>query len=379
MKWAAVVPTLIGHPLYHWTHMELKRFFHIDTLLNEQTASMIYEEANKQLAHLTPRHMIQIYDVETIVTTDDPLDDLVWHDKIKNDDSFHVHVLPAFRPDKVINIELKSFNKWVDQLAIVVGYTIDDFAHLKQALESRVEYFHQHGSRLADHGLDHLVYEQATQEDVEKIFIKARKQNVLNAYEIAQYKGFLLTFLGALYHRYGWVQQYHIGAQRNISKRQFEQLGPDTGFDAIGDQHIAKPLASLMSALDEQKHLPKTIIYTLNPSDFEVALSTMQAFQGDGIPGKIQFGSAWWFLDHIDGMTKQMKALGTQGLLSQFIGMLTDSRSFLSYSRHEYFRRILCNVIGEQVERGYYPYDEMMLAKIVKAICYHNAKQYFSF
>ncbi len=379
MKWAEVVPELIGNPLYHWTHFELKRFFDIDELLSPKTAKSIYEQVNEQLKHLTARKMITMCGVETVVTTDDPTDDLMWHEKLANDHTFQVNVLPAFRPDKAINIELEWFNEWIDQLAKTVQYDIHSLPNLEKALNERIAYFHNHGSRLADHGLDHLVYEPASQEEVAHIFIKARSGKKLSHKEIAQYKGYILVFLGKTYHQYGWVQQYHIGAQRNLSKRMLRTLGPDTGFDAINDRSVAQPLSALLDELDNTDELPKTIIYTLNPRDFEVAITSMQAFQGDGIPGKIQFGSAWWFLDSIDGMTKQIKALGNNGLLARFVGMLTDSRSFLSYPRHEYFRRLLCDIVGEQVELGYFPDDDEVLGRIIEDICYYNAKHYFNF
>lgn len=379
MKWAEVVPELIGNPLYHWTHFELKRFFGIDDLLSPKTAEAIYEKANHMLSELTARKMITMSRVETIVTTDDPIDNLIWHKKLAEDQSFQVNVLPAFRPDKAININLHWFNEWVNDLSSVVRYDINNLDLLIKALHERIAYFHERGCLLADHGLDQIVFQEATKEEVADIFIKARLGKVLSQKEIAQYKGYLLIVLGKAYKKYNWVQQYHIGAQRNLSKRRLETLGPDTGFDAINDEPIANALCQLMSALDETNELPKTIIYTLNPRDFEVAITSMQAFQGDGIPGKIQFGSAWWFLDNIDGMTKQLKALGNNGLLAKFVGMLTDSRSFLSYPRHEYFRRILCEVIGQQVDLGYYPHDEELLGRIIEDICYYNAKKYFNF
>ena len=379
LKWAEVVPELIGNPLYHWTHFELKRYFGIDELLNPKTARDIYERVNKQLKHLTARKLIAMSGVETIVTTDDPTDQLIWHEKLDADHRFQTTVLPAFRPDKAINIELDWFNEWVDKLAGTVGYPIMELETLKKALSTRIDYFRAHGCKLADHGLDQLVYEDATKEEVSDIFRKARNREVLSPSDIAKYKGHLLVFLGRSYQAYGWVQQYHIGAQRNLSTRMLKVLGPDTGFDAINDQNIARPLGALLNALDETGQLPKTIIYTLNPRDFEVAITTMQAFQGGGIPGKIQFGSAWWFLDTVDGMTKQIKALSNNGLLARFVGMLTDSRSFLSYPRHEYFRRLLCNIIGEQVELGLFPDDDELLGKIIEDICYYNARYYFNF
>jgi glucuronate isomerase len=378
MKWAEVVPQLIGNPLYHWTHFELKRFFGIDELLSPKTAKSIYDQVGKQLETLTARSMIEKSNVEIICTTDDPIDSLEWHEKLKKDQSFKTKVLPAFRPDKAINIELSWFRDWIFKLGQVVGYTITSLDLLKKALIERIDFFHNHGCRLSDHALDVVLYEKATHEEVAAIYGKAIAYVELTPKEIRKYKGYLLTFLGQEYNRRGWVQQYHVGALRNLSERSLKNLGPDTGFDAINDGLIAKPLSQLLDALDQTNELPKTILYTLNPRDFEVAITMMQAFQGGGIPGKIQFGSAWWFLDTIDGMRKQLKALGNNGLLSKFVGMLTDSRSFLSYPRHEYFRRLLCQFIGEQVELGYFPEDLELLGQIVRDIAYQNAKHYFN-
>ena len=379
MKWAEVVPLLIGNPLYHWTHFELKNFFGIHELLSPKTAKKIYDDVNQQLEKLSARKLIEMSHVETVVTTDDPTDTLEWHEKIANDNSISFKVLPAFRPDKAINIDLDWFNAWIERLSEVVGYEVSSIDQLEKAIEERVEFFHRHGCRLSDHGLDEIVYENSTKDEINTILKKALKNQTLTKKEISQYKAHVLVFLGKTYHKYGWVQQYHIGAHRNVNKRRLESLGPDTGFDAINDGLIAKPLSQLLDTLDGSDQLPKTILYTLNPRDFEVAITTMQAFQGDGIPGKIQFGSSWWFLDTIDGMTKQIKALGNNGLLSRFIGMLTDSRSFLSYPRHEYFRRLLCQIIGEEVEKGYFPNDEEILSKIIEDIAYYNAKNYFNF
>ncbi len=377
MKWAEVVPRLIGNPLYHWTHFELKRFFDMDELLSLKTAKKIYREVNQKLNILTARKLIEMSHVEIICTTDDPTDSLEWHDKLAKDQSFKTKVLPAFRPDKAINIELDWFCDWIKQLSHVVGYEITSLDLLKKALSERITFFHQRGSRLSDHALDVLLYEKATDEEVANIYQKAYNHQSLTLDEIKKYKGHLLVFLGKEYHKHGWIQQYHIGALRDLSKRMLKELGPDTGFDAINDGQIAQPLAQLLDALDSTGELPKTIIYTLNPRDFEVAITLMAAFQGGGIPGKIQFGSSWWFLDTIDGMTKQIKALANNGLLSQFVGMLTDSRSFLSYPRHEYFRRLLCNIIAEEVNLGYYPNDEELLGQIIEDISYGNAKKYF--
>ena len=378
-KWTEVVPQLVGNPLYHWTHFELKRFFNIDTLLSPKTSREIYSLVNQKLEKLTARKLIEMSNVEIICTTDDPTDRLEWHELLAKDQSFRTRVLPAFRPDKAINIELSWFNSWINKLGSVVGYELINLKLLKSALVNRIQYFHDHGSRLSDHALDIVMYEKATDAEVEVIYEKAINKQFLTIDEIRKYKGHILVFLGREYNKHGWVQQYHIGALRNLSERMLNLLGPDTGYDAIQDQPIATPLSHLLDALDSTGELPKTILYTLNPRDFEVAITMMQAFQGGGIPGKIQFGSSWWFLDTIDGMTKQIKALANNGLLSRFVGMLTDSRSFLSYPRHEYFRRLLCNIIGEEVERGYYPEDYELLGKMVQDISYGNAKKYFNF
>ena len=379
MKWAEVVPTLIGNPLYHWTHFELKRYFNVDELLSLDTAESIYKTVNTKLETMTARKMIELSNVDVICTTDDPIDSLEWHEKLEQDPTFKAKVLPAFRPDKAINIELAWFQDWILKLSKVVGYPIDHLSDLKKALLERIEFFHERGCRLSDHALDVVMYEKATAEEVEAIYVKALKHEELSPREIRKYKGHLLVFLGQAYNKFGWVQQYHIGALRNLSERNLKNLGPDTGFDAINDGLIARPLSQLLDALDQTGELPKTILYTLNPRDFEVAITMMQAFQGGGIAGKIQFGSAWWFLDTIDGMTKQIKALGNNGLLSRFVGMLTDSRSFLSYPRHEYFRRLLCHWMAEQVELGYFPEDLKLLGKMVEDIAYGNAKTYFNF
>lgn len=378
-KWAETVPQLIGNPLYHWTHFELKRFFGIDTLLSPKTSDKIFTDVEVILKDMRARDMIKMSNVETICTTDDPTDNLEWHKKLKDDKTFKTHVLPAFRPDKAINIELPWFNTWVNRLEEVTHKKIDTLDELLDALILRIDFFHEMGCRLSDHGIDRLVYQRSSHDEVSKIFFKGRTSVSLAEDEIAKYKGYMLTFFGREYHRLGWVQQYHIGALRNVSTRMLKTLGPDTGYDAINDGPIARELAGILNELDVTNQLPKTILYTLNPRDFEVAITIMQSFQNGGIPGKIQFGSSWWFLDTIDGMTKQMKALGNNGLLSRFVGMLTDSRSFLSYPRHEYFRRLMCKIIADEVNQGLFPYDLELLGKIVQDISYFNAKHYFGF
>ncbi|CCV65861.1 Uronate isomerase/glucuronate isomerase [Paracholeplasma brassicae] len=376
LKWAEVVPYLVGSPLYHWTHLELQRFFSIQTLLNKDTAKSIYEEANKQLIHLTPKKFIEMSNVKIVCTTDDPTDDLHYHQLLKNENN-SFKVLPAFRPDKAINIELSWFNEWVNKLSSVVGYRIDDLDSLEKALEERMDYFTENGCSLSDHGLDSIVYVESSKEQIEKIFKKARNNEPLSENEIKQYKGHVLVFLGKAYHKRQWVQQYHIGALRNNNSRMLKLLGPDTGYDAINDDPIAKPLSQILNKLEENDQLPKTIIYALNSRDHDIVVTLMQAFQDGKVSGKLQCGSAWWFNDHIDGMKKQMIALANNGLLSQFVGMLTDSRSFLSYPRHEYFRRLVCDLIGTWVEEGLFPNDEVLLGEVVRNISYENANKYF--
>lgn len=378
VKWAETVPYLIGSPLYHWTHMELKSFFNINELLNKESAMRIYNEANEKLKNLSARTLIKNSNVEVLCTTDDPTDDLKYHKLLKEEEK-GFKVLPAFRPDKAINIELSWFKDWILKLGKVVGYEITSFELLKKALRSRVVFFNEMGANVSDHGLDVLVYEDATDEELSTIFEKGLNQEKLTDSEVAKYKGNLIVFLGKLYHEFGWIQQYHIGAARNNSDRMLKELGPDTGFDSIQDGLVAKPLRDILNQLDLTNQLPKTIIYTLNPRDFEVAITLMQSFQGGGIAGKLQFGAPWWFLDQKDGIVKHFKALGNNGLLSKFIGMLTDSRSFLSYPRHDYFRRILCNHLGQLVEDGLYPEDYELLGEIAANISYYNAKRYFNY
>lgn len=377
-KWSETVPYLIASPLYHWTHMELKTFFNIDDLLTPKTALDIFNKANQKLEELSARTLIKMSNVETLCTTDDPTDDLKYHQLLKAEEKAF-NVLPAFRPDKAINIELSWFGEWINKLSQVVNYKIDSYKKLKEALRERIIYFNDNGANVSDHGLDILLYEKASEEELAEIFVKGLAGESLTTIEIAKYKGNLLVYLGKLYHEFDWVQQYHIGAHRNNSDRMLEALGPDTGYDSINDGLLAIPLRNILNDLDLNDQLPKTIIYTLNPRDFEVAITLMQSFQGGGVSGKVQFGAPWWFLDQKDGIEKHFNALGNNGLLSKFIGMLTDSRSFLSYPRHDYFRRILCNFLGEQVESGLFPKDYELLGEIAANISYYNAKKYFKF
>ena len=378
MEWAKTVPTTIGNPLYQWTHLELRRFFNEYSLLNEQTAPAIWENVNAQLKEKTARQLIVESKVEVICTTDDPIDSLEYHKLIAQDDTFNVQVLPSFRPDKALEINRATFVPWVQALGNVVGQDIKSYETLKAALANRVVFFNDLGCKVSDHALDNIYYAEATEEEVAVIFEKGIRGETVSLEQEAKYKTNLLVFLGKQYANYDWAMQYHISAHRNNNTRQLNNLGPDTGYDSINDGPIAMPLTRLLDALATNDALPKTIIYSLNPKDYYVIASIIGSFQ-EKVPGKIQFGTAWWFNDQKEGMLDQMKALASIGVFSRFIGMLTDSRSFLSYTRHEYFRRLVCNLIGEWVVNGEFPEDYSLLGKVVEDICYYNAKNYFNF
>ena len=378
LKYAEVMPYAIGNPIFHWTHLELRRYFGINDILSPKTAEKIYNQCNEKLKTLTARKMITESNVKKLFTTDDPVDDLRFHKLLKEDPSFNVEVGPAFRPDKAINIEQPTFRPYISKLSEVSGVEINGAESLLKALTKRVDYFDEAGCVCSDHALDNVMYLPASDEEVDKIVKKALAGEALSREEIERYKGWLLVRLGREYSKRGWVQQYHIGALRNNSERRLRLLGPDTGFDAIDDHVFAKKLSMLLDALDSTDELPKTILYCLNPRDNEVLAALMNCFQHAGVVGKIQFGSAWWFNDQKDGMERQLTALSQVGLLSKFVGMLTDSRSFLSYTRHEYFRRILCNMLGTLIEEGEYPDDIEFVGEIVRDICYNNAIKYFS-
>lgn len=376
-KYAEVMPYTIGNPIYHWTHLELRRFFGIYDILSPRTAKKIYDEANEKLKTLTARQLIVGSNVKQLFTTEDPIDDLKWHKLLHKEGTFPVTVLTAFRPDKAINIELDGFAAYVQRLAKAAGMNISSIGDMTEALKRRIDYFDEVGSVCSDHALDVVMYAPATDEEVDAIFKKALSGGAVTREETEKYKGYILTFLGRQYKAHGWVQQYHIGALRNNSSRYMGILGPDCGFDSIEDQPFAKKLSAILNNLDSTDELPKTILYCLNPRDNEVVATLMNCFQSAGIAGKIQFGSAWWFNDQKDGMSKQMEALMQVGLISKFVGMLTDSRSFLSYTRHEYFRRILCNKLGALIENGEYPADIEFVGHVVEDICYNNAAAYF--
>ncbi len=378
--WARTVPHTIGNPLYHWTHLELRRPFGItDVLLNEQSAERIWQQCNELLAQdaFSARGIMQQMNVKMVGTTDDPLDDLQHHRTVAEDSRFNVKVLPSWRPDKAFNIELESFLPWIQRLEQVADVSVQRFDDLRRALSQRLDHFAAHGCKISDHALDVVVFAEADDATLDGILARRLQGAAPSAEETAQFKTAVLVWLGSEYARRGWAQQYHIGALRNANRRQFDILGPDVGFDSINDAPLAMPLARLLDAQNRQNALPKTILYCLNPRDNEVLATMAGNFQGEGEPGKMQFGSAWWFNDQLDGMQRQMTQLAQIGLLSRFVGMLTDSRSFLSYTRHEYFRRLLCQMIGNWVARGEAPADEALLGQMVQNISFNNARDYF--
>ena len=380
LAWAKTIPMAIGNPLYHWTHLELQRFFGIYDVLDEETAPLIWEKANKLISGegFKVRDLIIKSKVEYLCTTDDPIDTLEYHLKLKDDKSFNVKVLPTFRPDKAMEIKADNYISWVKDLENVCKIKITSYDEFLKALESRILFFHSVGCRIADHGMNNtVVYKEVSKEEVLEIFKKALEGKDISVEEEKKYKTYTFRFVAKHYYKLGWTMQLHIAALRNNNTNMKDKLGADIGLDSIDDQSIAYPLSRLLDSLEKESSLPKTILYTLNPKDNYVLGTMIGNFQGDNIPGKIQFGAAWWFNDNRDGMVEQMKALANLGLLGRFVGMLTDSRSFLSYTRHEYFRRIACNLIGEWVENGEVPADEKLLKRIVEGICYKNAKEYF--
>jgi len=381
LAWAETVPYTLRNPLYHWTHMELKNPFGINKLLDGDSAKEIWEHSNEllQTAEFSTRSLLKHFNVKIVCTTDDPLDNLEHHQKIKKD-NFAVKILPAFRPDKGMAIEnSKQFQLWFNRLKEITDSNISSFNSYIEAIRKRHDFFHENGCRLSDHGLEIPYAEDYTSSEIEKIFQKIFSSKDLSQIEILKFKSAMLYEFGVMDHEKNWVQQFHLGAIRNLNSRMFNSLGPDTGFDSIGDFEMALPLAKFLNRLDSENKLAKTVLYNLNPKDNEVFASLIGTFQDGSVPGKIQYGSAWWFLDQKDGITKQLNALSNMGLLSKFVGMLTDSRSFLSYPRHEYFRRILCNMIGEDVEKGLIPNSEELLTELVKNVSYYNAKNYFVF
>jgi len=381
--WARTVPRLLRNPLYHWTHLELRRPLGItDRLLGPDTAAGIWEECNARLAGpgFSCRGILERMNVALVVTTDDPVDDLAHHRRAAADPGLRVRMLPAWRPDRGMAVEdPAAFNAWLDRLAAAADVEIRDFDSYRAALQRRHAYFHEHGCRISDHGLETMYAEDFTRPRIEAIFGRLRAGQSVAPADIAAFKSAMLYEFAVMDHERGWVQQYHIGARRNNNSRMFAALGPDSGFDSIGDLPLADALNRFLDRLDREDRLARTIVYNLNPRDNAVVATAIGNFQGGGVPGKLQFGSAWWFLDQLDGMTRQIEDLSQLGLLSRFVGMLTDSRSFLSYTRHEYFRRLLCNILGQDMVRGLIPPDFELVAGMVRDICHDNAVRYFGF
>jgi glucuronate isomerase len=379
-KWAQTVPCCLRNPLYHWTHMELKNPFGIkDKLLGPETAKEIYESVSGMLrsAEFSTRNIMRKMNVKLVCTTEGPLDTLEHHKKIRAD-KFEVKVHTAWRPDQAMATDdLKALNTFIEKLSAICDVEIKDFPRYIEALRQRHDYFHQNGCRLSDHGIETVYAEDYTESEIKKIFDKILQSKKLDLSEALKFKSAMLVEFAFMDHEAGWVQQFHLGALRNNNTRLLKTLGPDTGFDSIGDFEIARSLSKFLDKLDANNQLAKTILYNLNPRDNELLATMIGNFQDGSAPGKMQFGSAWWFLDQKHGMQEQINALSNMGLLSRFVGMLTDSRSFLSYPRHEYFRRILCNMLGNDVENGFLPDDTELLGKMVEDICFNNAKEYF--
>ncbi len=380
-KWAETVPYTMRNPLYHWTHLELLRYFGVDRLLNRESASEIYAETKEMLQSggLGARGLLQKMNVKLLCTTDDPVDSLEFHQQIAADD-FDIRVLPAFRPDKAMTVDdPKAFNAYVNTLESVANVSIANYEDYLAALKGRHDFFAKHGCSVSDHGLNHIDAADFTEQEIKSIFASIRSGNQLTPTENVKFRSAMLQHFAEWDWEKGWVQQFHLGALRNNNTRRLRELGPDTGWDSIGDFSQAQQLSKFLDRLDNHNKLAKTILYNLNPADNEMMATMIGNFNDGSAAGKVQWGSAWWFLDQKDGMTKQLNALSNMGLLSRFVGMLTDSRSFLSFPRHEYFRRILCSLFGEEIEKGELPADYEWIGKIIRDICFNNANEYFEF
>lgn len=377
--WAKAMPNLIGNPLYHWTHLELQRYFDIYEPLSEKTCDAIWEKANALIKKggYTPRELIEKSNVKYLCTTDDAADTLEYHKLLKEDETFSCQVLPAFRPDKALGIELDGYLEWLVSLENVSGASIKTFTELKKVLLTRIELFREMGCCASDHALTYIPYVRGSEDELNALFTKKLSGAELSKEEIDLYKTELLIFLANEYAKNNWAMEIHIGAMRNNNTEMFKKLGPDTGYDSIADYEIAINLSKLLNAMHSEFRLPKTVLFTLNPKDNQVLGTMLGNFQTDEAASKIQFGTAWWFNDNYDGMRAQMSSLMNLGAFAKFIGMLTDSRSFLSYPRHEYFRRIVCEIIGDLVEEGKYPDDMEFLSEVVKDISFRNAEKYF--
>lgn len=381
LKWAECLGKAIGSPLFHWSHLELQKYFNYHGVLNKKTAETVWELCNQKLAEpsMSARNLILQSNVTLICTTDDPADTLEWHQKIADDDSFTVQVLPAWRPDKAMNLEKDTYLEYLHTLSDVSGVSVNTFADLKKALSRRMDFFHSMGCRVSDHGLEYAMYVPASEDKIEAVFKKRLEGNGITREEELMFKTAFMLFAGREYAKRGWVMQIHYGCKRDNNKLMFKQLGADTGFDCINNYTPSSELADYLNALVQTDELPKTILYSLNPNDNQAIGTILGCFQDSSVTAKIQQGSAWWFNDHKTGMQEQMISLANLGNLSGFVGMLTDSRSFLSYTRHDYFRRIFCDLVGTWVENGEYPDDPEMLEEIVKDVCYNNAVRYFGF
>jgi glucuronate isomerase len=383
-KWAETVPATLRNPLYHWTHMELRRPLGIaDRLLSPETAEGIWAEACEKLAQdgFSCRGIMQMMNVVLVCTTDDPIDGLEYHALIAADPSMKIKVLPAFRPDRAMAVESpEAFNAWMDRLAEISNVDIkDNFGTYMEAIRQRHDFFHSMGCRISDHGVETLYAEDYTDAEISTIFRRIRRGNELRPQEVLKFKSVMLHELALLDHEKNWTQQYHFGALRNCNSRLLGELGPNAGCDSIGDFSVAASMARFLDRLDRDQRLAKTILYNVNPTQNDVVASMIGSFQDGSMPGKMQFGPAWWFMDQKDGIETQLNSLSNQGLLSRFVGMITDSRSFLSYPRHEYFRRILCDILGTEIEQGLLPDDVKLIGSMVQDICYRNAARYFGF
>jgi glucuronate isomerase len=380
-KWAECLGKAIGNPLYHWSHLELQRYFDYHGALSAKTADEVWELCNKKLADpsMSVRNIIKKSGVELICTTDDPIDSLEWHRKIKEDKSFDVTVLPAWRPDKAMNLEKVDYVDYIQKLSSVSGVEIKSFKDLKAALVNRMDFFSENGCNVSDHALEYVMFEPATEEEIEAIYKKALSKQPISRHEEMQFKTAFMTFVSGEYTKRGWVLQLHYGCKRDNNKKMFDRLGPDTGYDCINNYAPSAQTADFLNNLIANDSLPRTILYSLNPNDNQAIGTILGCFQNSDAVAKIQQGSAWWFNDHKVGMQDQMTSLANLGNLSGFVGMLTDSRSFLSYTRHEYFRRILCNLLGGWVDNGEFPEDYDILGTIVKDISFNNAVRYFNF
>lgn len=380
-KWAETLPKLIGNPLYHWSHLELQRYFGYTGYLNGDTAEEVWNLCNAKLQEdsMTVRNIIRQSNVKLICTTDDPIDSLEWHKKLAADDSFEVQVLPAWRPDKAMNLEKPDYADYIAKLSAVSGIEVKDFASLKEALKNRMAYFAENGCSVSDHALEYVMYAPASDEEIDEILKKALSGQAVSKEEELKFKTAFMVFVGKEYCKLDWAMQLHYGCKRDNNVFRYEQLGPDTGFDCINNYAPSAQMADFLNALNSTDELPRTIIYSLNPVDNASIGTIIGCFQDPTMQGKVQQGSAWWFNDHKVGMTEQMTSLANLGCLGNFIGMLTDSRSFLSYTRHEYFRRVMCELIGGWVENGEYPADMKSLKEIVEGISYNNTVKYFKF